>query len=338
METTLTFESTSELFGLSWSTRQDQPFRAAVSTFEENFENKVQIIDRSDPENTSKDPTSLTLISEFDHSYPATKVQWIPDFTATRPELIATTGDFLRIWDASNASASNPPKLACLLNNYTSSEFCAPLTSFDWNEADPRLLGTASIDTTCTIWDVETEQATTQLIAHDKEVFDFAFARGTNVFASVGADGSVRLFDLRSLEHSTIIYETQDLTPLLRLRWNKQDPNYIATVVMGSNTVLVLDIRVPSLPVAELAHRGPAAAPVAPVNAVSWAAHSSCHVCTAGDDSNLFIWDISAVPKPIEEPVLAFDAGVSINNLEWSSSNPDWIGIVSEKKFQCLRV
>lgn len=27
------------------------------------------------------------------------------------------------------------------------------------------------------------------------------------MFASVGADGSVRMFDLRHLEHSTIIYE-----------------------------------------------------------------------------------------------------------------------------------
>ncbi len=30
-------------------------------------------------------------------------------------------------------------------------EFAAPLTSFDWNELDPRRIGTASIDTTCTV-------------------------------------------------------------------------------------------------------------------------------------------------------------------------------------------
>lgn len=77
------------------------------------------------------------------------------------------------------------------------SDFCAPLTSFDWNEHDPNLLGTSSIDTTCTIWNVETQQVRSQLIAHDKEVYDIAFARGTDVFASVGADGSVRMFDLR---------------------------------------------------------------------------------------------------------------------------------------------
>jgi len=50
------------------------------------------------------------------------------------------------------------------------SEYCAPLTSFDWNETDPNMIGTSSIDTTCTIWNRERGVATTQLIAHDKEV------------------------------------------------------------------------------------------------------------------------------------------------------------------------
>ena len=88
------------------------------------------------------------------------------------------------------------------------SEFCAPLTSFDWNETDPNILGASSIDTTCTIWGLETGQVIgkvsgsvkTQLIAHDKEVHDIAFTRaggGRDLFASVGSDGSVRMFDLR---------------------------------------------------------------------------------------------------------------------------------------------
>jgi WD repeat-containing protein 68 len=60
------------------------------------------------------------------------------------------------------------------------------------------------------------------------------------------------MFDLRSLEHSTIIYESPDLDPLLRLEWNKQDPNYMATFMVDSRRTIILDIRVPSLPVAEL--------------------------------------------------------------------------------------
>jgi WD repeat-containing protein 68 len=38
--------------------------------------------------------------------------------------------------------------LKSLLNNNKNSEFSAPLTSFDWNDAEPRKIGTCSIDTT----------------------------------------------------------------------------------------------------------------------------------------------------------------------------------------------
>ena len=81
------------------------------------------------------------------------------------------------------------PQWCHLLDNNKNSEYCAPLTSFDWNTTDPSLIGTSSIDTTCTIWDITTQQVKTQLIAHDKEVYDIAFARGKDVFASSGADG-----------------------------------------------------------------------------------------------------------------------------------------------------
>jgi WD repeat-containing protein 68 len=84
------------------------------------------------------------------------------------------------------------------------------------------------------------------LIAHDKEVYDIAFACGKDIFGSVGADGSLRMFDLRHLEHSTILYETPDLSPLLKIVWNKQDPNYIGTISTDSNKAIILDIRYPS--------------------------------------------------------------------------------------------
>jgi WD repeat-containing protein 68 len=219
-----------------------------------------------------------------------------------------------------------------VLQQNKTSEYCAPLTSFDWNETDPNLIGTSSIDTTCTIWDVTTQTARTQLIAHDREVFDLAFARGKDVFASVGADGSVRMFDLRSLEHSTIIYESPNLDPLLRLEWNKQDPNYLATFMVDSRRTIILDIRVPSLPVAELGgHLGC-------VNATAWAPHSSCHICTAGDDSQALIWDLSQMPKrPVEDPILAYNADGEINNLQWSASQPDWVSIAYNDKLQICK-
>ena len=86
----------------------------------------------------------------------------------------------------------------------------------------------------------------TQLIAHEKPVHDIAFARignGRDQFGTAGADGSLRLFDLRSLQHSTILYEDGEKRPLNRIAWNKIDAMKVATVAHESNEVVVLDVR-----------------------------------------------------------------------------------------------
>ena len=72
-------------------------------------------------------------------------------------------------------------------------------------------------------YNVQTGQAKTQLIAHNKEVYDIAFAPDANLFTSVGADGSVRLFDLRAMDHSTILFESPGIPikfSMARLNWN----------------------------------------------------------------------------------------------------------------------
>ena len=58
-------------------------------------------------------------------------------------------------------------ELRALLANNKNSEFCAP-RSFDWNETNVNRIGTSSIDTTCTVWDIE-ESADTQLIYTTKK-------------------------------------------------------------------------------------------------------------------------------------------------------------------------
>lgn len=108
--------------------------------------------------------------------------------------MFATSSDNMKLY---KLDPEGQITLKSTLANPKSQEFHAPLTSFDWNEYDPAIIGTSSIDTTCTIWNLETGQAKTQLIAHDKEVNDIAFAKGTEIFGTVGADGSVRMFDLR---------------------------------------------------------------------------------------------------------------------------------------------
>ncbi|KAF8481398.1 hypothetical protein JB92DRAFT_3149239 [Gautieria morchelliformis] len=85
---------------------------------------------------------------------------------------------------------------------------------------------TSTIDTTCTMWGINT--------SHDREVYD----------GQMELCGS-STFDLRSLEHSTILYETSTVraneftkatsphtppvsTPLLGFAFNPSDSHYIA--------------------------------------------------------------------------------------------------------------
>jgi WD repeat-containing protein 68 len=363
------------VFSLAWSNRLDasSQFRLAIGSYVEQYSNAVRVL-RTRYESRHRgcndyddEPEAMVIYSaaEIEHPYPCTKILWSPEgvrssSSTSAPsasggasggasgsaasgnfggrDLLATTGDYLRLWsvgedDSRGDGSLSHKREALLINNSRNSEYCSPLTSFDWNETDPSMIVTSSIDTTCTLWDIHAEAVRTQVIAHDKEVFDLAFSRGVDVFASVGADGSVRLFDLRRLEHSTIIYETPNLEPLLRLEWNRQDPNYLATFMVDSQYTIILDIRQPCRPVAMLGgHAGC-------VNAVAWAPHSSCHVCTAGDDSQALIWDISGMGKrPVEDPILAYNAEGEVNNLQWSTSQPDWVSIAFADKLQILRV
>lgn len=220
---------------------------------------------------------------------------------------------------------------------------CAPVTSFDWSDIDPGRIAAASIDTTVTIWDVERGIIDTQLIAHDKEVYDVAWG-GVGVFASVSADASVRVFDLRDKEHSTIVYEApRPAQPLIRLAWNRQDPKIMAVIAMDSSQVVILDVRFPTAPIATLTRH------TAPVNAVAWAPHSSTHLCSVGDDNQALIWGISPNQQlggrssrtrstSEVDPVLAYNAGMEVNQLQWGLANPDWVAICYGNKTEILKV
>ena len=68
-----------------------------------------------------------------------------------------------------------------------------------------------------------------------------------------------------------------------------------------------MDIRFPTLPVAELQRHQ------ACVNALAWAPHSSCHICTAGDDSQALIWDLSSMSQPLDQGLGALPLHIEEN-------------------------
>lgn len=210
----------------------------------------------------------------------------------------------------------------------------APLTNFSWNEKNPHLIVTSSIDTTCTVWNIDASTAITQLIAHDREVYDVAWLpTSTDLFVSVGADGSLRAFDLRSLEHSTILYETPapknipppsaspstsarpPTSPLLRIAFNPNDSNYMSTFHMDGTEVQILDMRSPGHPVLELrAHH-------APINALGWGAGERPLLATAGSFLFFFVFFAPFFSLPNWLLFLVHSSGDDCQILLWDLSN-----------------
>jgi DDB1- and CUL4-associated factor 7 len=52
----------------------------------------VQVVDLNQKDDC------FVKVAEFSHPYPPTKVMWRPDCPVGASDLIATTGDFLRLW------------------------------------------------------------------------------------------------------------------------------------------------------------------------------------------------------------------------------------------------
>ncbi len=299
----------------------------AVGTFEEDYTNRVEIVQWDEEEQRIK------CLGSFDHPYPPTKVMFHPSPDTCHLDQVVTVGDYLRLWTWSSEKGKMVSKST--LNHNKTSEYCAPLTSVDWSPVMPSRLVASSVDTTCTVWDLERQMVDTKLIAHDSDVFDVTVAHhSASSFASVGADKSLRLFDLRTLDHSTIVHEADE--PLLRVSWNRQDSNYLAVTAMTSHNVTVIDVRTPSSALTELRGHG------APLSGIDWAPKSHGHLASAGSDSTAFIWDVSDVisnGRGYEAaPMLNYLASSEVNQIHWSRLQSEWLGITHGACLEMLHV
>ncbi|KAL6929712.1 hypothetical protein ACO0SA_001116 [Hanseniaspora valbyensis] len=124
-----------------------------------------------------------------------------------------------------------------------------PITSFDFNITNNTDVIQSCIDTTCTVYDLTKQKIKTQLIAHDDLVLDVKYLNNNNtkknaeLFMTCGNDGSLRLFDLRTLDHSSILYEDSEKRPLLSLEVNPLDSNKILCFALNSKQLAYIDLR-----------------------------------------------------------------------------------------------
>ena len=116
--------------------------RLAISSLEKRLDNKIEILELLDKSNDN----DLKKVFELKIGYPCTKLLWSPN--KTKNSLLAFASDCIQIYDYSEEKQNLLYRTK--LNNIKS-KYNGPLTSFDWNTANDALLGTASVDTTCTI-------------------------------------------------------------------------------------------------------------------------------------------------------------------------------------------
>ena len=294
--------------------------RLAISSLEKRFDNKIEILELIDKlaDNDLKKECELYI------GYPCTKLLWSPN--KSKNSLLAFSSDCIQIYDYSEEKQNLV--FQTKLNN-VKSKYNGPLTSFDWNTANDALLGTASVDTTCTIWDLNKLSIKTQLIAHDKEVFDIQFGKEENIFISGGADGSVRLFDLRNLDHSTIIYETKGNSAINKLAWNLQTSNLIAALSLDKNIIYIFDSRMnTNVSLDELnLHKEP-------VTGFIWAPDNPSQLCSVSEDCNVIISNVNT--ESSQNNNVSYTAPYPINNVDWCKVFPEWIGITFKNRVQLL--
>lgn len=106
-----TYKAPWTVYTMAWR-RNTPTFQLAVGSFMEEYVNQIQILtlDRDANEGDG----NFIKTAKFDHPYPATKVMFSPQKAAGNTDLLATSGDYLRLWDM---DAEGQVTMKGLLNN-----------------------------------------------------------------------------------------------------------------------------------------------------------------------------------------------------------------------------
>src|SRR4051812_16529091 len=82
------------IYAANWSFRQDKPFRLAIGSFREDNTNRVEGIQLNDAKPQSE------VKGSSDHPGPPANMAWTPGKAGRGAEVLATGGDYLRVWEA----------------------------------------------------------------------------------------------------------------------------------------------------------------------------------------------------------------------------------------------
>jgi WD repeat-containing protein 68 len=110
-----THEAPFTVYAMAWCRRPGEKFRMAIGSYKEEYSNQVHIIQLNRDEQGN---SSFSKLCEVEHPYPATKVMFAPEGRVHgSKDLLATTGDYLRLWNIDSESEHRVEMKAILNNN-----------------------------------------------------------------------------------------------------------------------------------------------------------------------------------------------------------------------------
>ena len=301
-----TYESSYYLYGISFQyNKYSQNLNFVISSMETSNNNMIKVLSI----NQEKEFKELSSIKV---QYPISQIE----FSKSYNNIFASASDSLKIYSLSSK---------IILNKEF--EYNAPLTSLSWKNQDSSLIGVSSLDSTVSINDINKEIEVNNLISNDKECYQINFVEATSHFYTCGADGCIRLFDLRNLTEYNKIYNSNQT--IMKIEINQLNNNFLSFITLNSNEINIIDLRNYGMIYKTLYYHKDS------VNKSIWVPQSDYCLVSVGDDKNAVYWNIQNLNG--NENIMLYNSDFEIENCAFCENN-NYIGITGDKKVRILKV
>ena len=146
--------SDTRLNGITFqSTVEENVINLAVSSLNMNSNNNISILsfnqeDKEEEDNNiNTNNNAITLKSKVECRFPVSSILFSPHIE--NKNLLVSTSDLLYLYSYDNETISLKAAFTKRRKDY-----CGPLTACDWSHVNNSIVGVSSVDSTCSLWDL----------------------------------------------------------------------------------------------------------------------------------------------------------------------------------------
>jgi len=174
------------------------------------------------------------------------KLSFSPSQQSNTPDLMAISAQDTSIWEINECNTG----AAIKANLGSSQDLRGAVLGMEWVENRPDLLYEARTDGTAVVWDILKEETTLEIIAHSSEATDISVSPNPSIFCTVGVDGGVHIFDMRTPTKAK--KQDQSDEAWIKVEWNKVNEFILALTDVEGNHITIEDTRWPKHPLSKL--------------------------------------------------------------------------------------